>query len=149
VVATHDKTVKRCDVGYINQRGEDLMKKAALIAIGAIVALAPATGEAAKQKGPKACPSNAFCAWTKPNYEGKKVVLKATGVENFAQGFNNRVSSAKNRAGVTTYLYAKRNGEGDLRCFGSGDKIPDLGDSYDFNNEASSSRIPQQSNPCF
>ena len=75
-------------------------------------------------------------------------MLKATGVDNFAQGFNNRVSSVKNRAGVTTYLYAKRNGEGDLRCFGSGDEISDLGDSYDFNNEASSSRIPQQGSPC-
>ncbi len=40
-------------------------------------------------------------------------------------------------------------GEGEIRCFGSGNKIADLGGSYDFDNEASSSKIPQQSKPCF
>ena len=125
------------------------MKKAALIAIAAVVAVAPAGGEAAKAESSKRCPAGALCVWTKANYEGKKAVVKAAGVENLSNGLNNRVSSVKNRVDVTTYLYSKRNGEGEIRCFGSGDKIANLGDSYNFDNEASSSKIPQGTNPCF
>jgi len=80
---------------------------------------------------------------------GQEGCGKAAGVENLSKGVNNRVSSVKNRVDVTTYLHSKRNGEGEIRCFASGDKIANLGDSYDFDNEASSSKIPQGSNPCF
>jgi hypothetical protein len=127
------------------------MKKAALITIAAALALAPASGEAAQGKGStKLCPDGAFCVWTKANYQGKKLVLTKKGVSNkIAKEMNNKVSSVKNRLDVTTYLYSKRDGKGEIRCFGDGQKLADLAGSCDFDNEASSSRIPKGPNPCF
>ena len=52
------------------------MKKAALIAIAAVVAVAPAGGEAAQAESSKRCPAGALCVWTKTNYEGKKAVVR-------------------------------------------------------------------------
>lgn len=126
------------------------MKRTATIVVAAVVALVPATGEAAKAKSTKRCPQDAFCVWSKPDYQGKKVVLTKNGVSNkIANQMNNRVSSTKNKFDLTVFIYDKRGAKGEIRCFSSNSKEADLGGSYNFDNRAASSLIPKDPEPCF
>ncbi len=128
------------------------MKRTALVALICLVALTPAAGEAAKGKAKKSCPKGAFCVWTKPNYEGKRKVFKEAGTYNLGK-FNNRVSSVKSKwaQGDLAYLYERRGGEGDFRCFSQGSDGSDLGHpNWSFDNEGSSVLLPDGDGPiCF
>ena len=125
------------------------MKKSALIAALAIVAFAPAASEA-KAPASKGCPMNSLCVWTKPDYEGKKLVIKDEGASNkVANQMNNKVSSVKSRYsnsdGDAAYLFDRRNANGDYFCLGAGlgKKIPNLGPPYGFDNRTSSVLLPK------
>jgi hypothetical protein len=125
------------------------MRKTALIAITGIVALAPAAGEAAKQGGQKSCPDNSICVWTKAGFSGQRVVVQGNGVSNkIGNKINNRTSSIKNRFGHTILIYDKRNATGEIRCVGGLGKVRNLGGSYNFDNRAASSEVPDDPGPC-
>ena len=110
------------------------------------------------------CPDGRMCVWTKPGYEGKRLVLgKHRGVSNRiydyqgdpdapdpAGPFNDNVSSVKVRKSGIGVLYANVNGDGESRCFTSEHRrVPDLAaPAWNFDNSASSSAIPKHDAPC-
>lgn len=125
------------------------MKKATLVALIGIVALVPATGEAAKAKPKKSCPSEAICVWTKASFEGKRVVVKSEDVSNrIAKEINNKTSSIKNRFDQTILIYDKRNAKGEFRCLGAMEQVENLAGSYNYDNRTTSSDVPDDPGPC-
>ena len=125
------------------------MKKAVLIATVALVALTPPMGGAANAKATKACPDDAICVWTKSNYRGKRVLVTGNDVSNkIGNQINNRTSSIKNRFDQTILIYDKRNATGEARCVGGLGKVRRLGASYNFDNRATSSDVPDDPGPC-
>ena len=125
------------------------MKKTLLIATVALVTFTPPAGGAAKDTTTKSCPNDAICVWTKDNYRGKRVVVKSDNVSNkIGNTINNRTSSIKNRFGQTILIYDKRDAMGESRCVGGLGKVARLGDSYNFDNRATSSDVPDDPSPC-
>jgi hypothetical protein len=132
------------------------MKKTALIAIAALLVIAPAAGEAAKAgKVKKSCPKEALCLWTKKDFKGKRMVVKDKGVTNLPKAFNNRVSSLKSRYtggdDGLSFFFDKKNAsdDGDFRCYNESiGKQPDLsGPLQLFDNRGSSVLLPKNEGP--
>ncbi len=125
------------------------MKKALIITALAVVALSPAAGEAAKSKPKKSCPSDSVCVWTKKGFKGKRVVVDGPGISNkIGNRINNKTSSIKNRVDLTIFIYDKRDGQGERRCVDGMGGVRNLGGSYNFDNRATSSDIPDSPEAC-
>lgn len=121
----------------------------ALVVASSVVPASSQAGEAAKASGKKGCPQGAVCLWTKTNYRGDKLVVNKKGTHNLTAKFNNKVSSLKTRykggANELAFLFDKKDGNGDARCFG-GDfrKVPDLSDpAWTFDDQATSVQLPK------
>ncbi len=114
------------------------MKKSALIAAMALVALASASDA---QASTKKCPKDSLCLWADENYEGKKLVIKEPGASNVGKLMNNEASSVKSRYSNSksdrVLLFDKRGAKGDYLCLGGGlvRKLPQLGAPYDFDEQ--------------
>ena len=58
------------------------------------------------------------------------------------------MSSIKSKSKKSTYIFQKRDGKGDFRCFGDGFKVPDLSaDNWNFDNQATSSAVKAKDVP--
>ncbi len=92
----------------------------------------------------KSCPAKSFCVYTGKNYKGKRLKLNSPpGIlsTRVSQKMDNKVSSVKNRWNHKSILYEDKDGGGQMSCFATGEKVPDLSAFFDeFNNDASSSR---------
>src|SRR5687768_9002256 len=120
-----------------------------LIALIGMIALTPATGEAAKEQADKSCPNDAICVWTKAGYRGQRVVVQGEGVSNkIGNKINNKTSSIKNRFAQTIFIYDKRDATGESRCVPGLGKVRNLAGSYGFDNRVASSDVPNDPGPC-
>jgi hypothetical protein len=140
-------------------------RRLTVLGIGALTLVMAMVATGGASAGPskaskKSCPDGRMCVWTKPHYEGKRLVLgKNRGVSNRIYGyqgdpegpFNDNVSSLKVRKKGFGVLFANVNGDGDARCFDDEHRnVPDLADpAWNFDNTASSSAIPRHDPPCF
>ena len=94
-----------------------------------------------KQRGGGQCPDNKLCVWADDSRAGQRVKIGGKGVSNkLAKKMNNQASSLSNSRDTKVYLYEKKNGKGDSRCFAPGFTDNTLGASG-FNDVASSTKI--------
>jgi hypothetical protein len=117
---------------------------AGALALGAVSALGLAMSGSATARGSD-CPDGKLCLWQHNEGGGEQVNIRdKRGVSNkLANKMNNEASSLINRTEHRVFVYDKRDGKGDLRCFEPGDEIPDLG-ALGFNDLASSTRVTKQ-----
>ena len=94
------------------------MRRTILISIAAMLAIAPATGDAASSKRGKACPGGSVCVWSKKNFRGEREVIDKKGATNLSRELNNNVSSVKDRSNGNDYLMDAKNGRtnDDYQC---------------------------------
>lgn len=115
----------------------------------ALSVLLPSAGTA----GSKGCPDGFLCLWTKPGYEGKRLLIKTRKLTNEVQTtdqFNDAISSLKLRKSGTAVLYPDIDGQGGARCFAQTSRnVPNLADPlWAFDDVISSSKIPKGAGPC-
>jgi hypothetical protein len=117
---------------------------AGALTLGAVSGLGLAMSGSATARGSD-CPDGKLCLWQHNEGGGEQVNIRdKRGVSNkLAKKMNNEASSLINRTEHRVFVYDKRDGKGDLRCFEPGDEIPDLG-ALGFNDVASSTRVTKQ-----
>jgi Peptidase inhibitor family I36 len=130
-----------------------------LVAVAAVTAMAAALcvlaiGSSATAGSPSTCPKGKLCLWTGANYTDDRLLIGTRRLSNkisAAPGaFGDAVSSLKLRMPGTAILYDGADGGGQLRCFNqdSARKVPDLASlDWQFDNLASSSKIPKSTSP--
>jgi hypothetical protein len=114
------------------------------IAVAAAVVMMPFAGSASgpAAKSDRGCPDGSLCVWTKPDFEGKRVVMqKRRRTNRLANTINDQASSLKLRKSGTAVLWEDIDGGGVAYCFdGPRKAASDLG-KIGFDNQASSSKI--------
>lgn len=86
------------------------------------------------------CPEGKLCVWEHNTQGGEVVKIGGSGKSNkLFKKMNNEASSLINNRDEKAFLYDKRNGNGERRCFEPGETVDSLGDTG-FNDLASSSR---------
>ena len=129
-------------------------RPAPLVALAALALfLIPGSTSQGAAKAAADCPAKSLCVWSKPNYEGNRLVIDKLGPSNkIANKMNDKTSSARLRyPGGAAELYEDTNGGGDTLCLLDAPglrKYPDLSevgappDGYD--NKISSSYLSKE-----